>query len=75
MELLTITSIYFSVAVFTLMLNAMIAGYNGTQINKDDVIQSIIWPISLATLFGLLARIGIESYREEVNKPKKKETK
>jgi hypothetical protein len=77
MEILAIINFYFSVALFVLVLNAVIGGYQGKQINIDDVIQSAFWPVSLAQLLGTLIRIGVESYKEEMAKPKpkKKETK
>ena len=80
MEILTIINVYFSVAFFVLVLNALIGGYQGKEIGIDDVIQSAFWPVSLAQLLGTLIRIGVESYKEELAKPKankapKKETK
>lgn len=75
MEILAIINFYFSVALFVLVLNAVIGGYQGKQITIDDVIQSAFWPVSLAQLLGTLIRIGVESYKEEMAKPKKKETK
>ncbi len=79
MEFLAIINFYFSVALFVLVLNALIGGYQGKQVGVDDVIQSAFWPVSLAQLLGTLIRIGVESYKEELSKPKvpqkKKETK
>ncbi len=79
MEFVAIINFYFSVALFVLVLNALIGGYQGKQVGVDDVIQSAFWPVSLAQLLGTLIRIGVESYKEELSKPKvpqkKKETK
>ena len=78
MEILTIINVYFSIAFFVLVLNALLGGYQGKEVGIDDVIQSAFWPVSLAQLLGTLIRIGVESYKEELAKPrapKKKETK
>lgn len=71
MEFIAIINFYFSVALFTLLVNALIAGYKGQTITLDDVIQSSIWPVSIASLIGMLVRVGVESYKEEAAKAKK----
>lgn len=80
MEILSMVTFYFIVAFCVLIVNAILAGYFGKQPTMDDVVQSLFWPISLATLLGLLVKVGVESYKEEQQKPKaqppkKKETK
>ena len=78
MEILALINFYFSVALFVLIVNAIIGGYQGKQIGVDDVIQSAFWPVSLSTLIGMVVRIGVESYKEAAKPNKvqeKKETK
>lgn len=76
MEFLPLINFYFVVALVVMNINAFLAGYHGVRITMDDVIQSVVWPISIAALLGTLVRIGVESYKEESRKvTKKKETK
>lgn len=70
MDILSIITIYFSVALGVLIINAVLAGYYGTQTSFSDVTQSAFWPVSLATLLGLLIKVGVEAYKEEQQKPK-----
>jgi hypothetical protein len=48
---------YVYMAFFVWLINAFVAGYNGTNSNKDDFIQSILWPISIATLIGMVIKL------------------
>jgi hypothetical protein len=76
MEFLPLINFYFTVAFFVLIVNAVLAGFNGARVTVDDIVQSSLWPISLASLLGTLVRIGYESYKQEAQKaPKKKDTK
>lgn len=72
MEFLPLLNFYFTVAFFVMIVNAVIAGYKGMSTTWDDVIQSALWPISLAALLGTLIRIGVQSYEEAAKKPQKK---
>ena len=51
---------YIIVFVITLAINAVFAGYHGSKIMKEDLYDSIIWPISLLVLFGYLIKIIIQ---------------
>jgi ABC-type thiamin/hydroxymethylpyrimidine transport system permease subunit len=79
MEILSFVIFYFCVAFGVLIVNAILAGYYGTQTSFNDIIASLFWPVSVASLIGLLIKIGVEAYKEEQQKPKvtpkKKETK
>ena len=78
MEFLALINFYFTVALFVLIANAVTAGFQGKEINVNDVIQSAFWPVSISQMIGTLARIAYDSYKDEIAKPKatnKKETK
>lgn len=51
---------YIIVFVITLAINAVFAGYHGSKIMKEDLYDSIIWPISLLVLLGYLIKIIIQ---------------
>jgi hypothetical protein len=51
-----------------LLINAFVAGFNGVDIDKKDLIGSIFWPIQLSTLIGLLLRILIENKKDKNGK-------
>lgn len=55
------TYVYIGFAVW--LINSVTAGYNGTTPNKDDFFQSVLWPISIATLVGLVIRIAVEKIK------------
>jgi hypothetical protein len=80
MEILSMVTFYFIVAFCVLIVNAMIAGYHGGSAGIDDAVQSFFWPVSIASLLGLLLKIGVDAYKEQQEKPtatakQKKETK
>ena len=78
MEIIEFVSFYAWVALGVLLINAIIAGFTGKEITKIDVAQSLTWPVSIAMLFGLCIRVGLEAYKEAQSKPKpqkKKENK
>jgi|SaaInl8_200m_RNA_FD_contig_71_998222_length_3976_multi_5_in_0_out_0_3 hypothetical protein len=58
MELPTTIGIIYG-AGFTafLFLNALVAGWAATSITREDVYDSLMWPLSLTTLIGTLARL------------------
>jgi hypothetical protein len=58
---------YVYAALFVWLLNSFVAGFNGVGTNKDDFIQSILWPISIATLLGMLVKIIIIKIKERNN--------
>lgn len=49
--------IYVYMAMFVWLVNAFVAGYNGTAPNREDFFQSVLWPISIATLVGIIIKI------------------
>lgn len=59
---------YIIVFVITLAINAVFAGYHGSKIMKEDLYDSIIWPISLLVLFGYLAKLFIERWKRNYKK-------
>lgn len=75
MDILSVITIYFSIALGVLIINAVLAGYYGNQTTLNDVVQSIFWPVSLATLLGLLVKVAVEAYKEELQKPKAQQPK
>lgn len=78
MEFLALINFYFTVAFIVLVANAVTAGFQGKEININDVIQSAFWPVSVSQMIGTLIRIAYDSYKDEIAKPKvtkKKETK
>jgi len=67
---------YFSISLVFLIFNAVVAGYNGNTYSFQDTKDSILWPLSLAVLVGLLIRIAMENYKEKRStKPKQKHKK
>lgn len=61
---------YVLIAAAMMSINAAVAGFKGGQWNMDDVIDSILWPLSIAMLVGLIARISFDKYNERLaNKP------
>jgi hypothetical protein len=65
MEYLPTLGIYFYTALFVWLVNAAVAGYNGVATNKDDFWQSVLWPISIATLIGMLIKLIIIKLNKE----------
>lgn len=59
-----ILGIYCSIAFIFLLCNCLGAGYNGETWTKKDVMGSILWPLSLMVLNGLLIRICVESIKK-----------
>lgn len=58
--------------LFVWLINAVLAGYNGITPNKDDFWQSVLWPISIAVLLGIIIRLIVEKMKERKKKPKQK---
>lgn len=56
---------YFIVALFFMLLNAFVAGYNGTDFIKKDFYESLIWPIGLMQLIGSFVRIIKETRKKK----------
>lgn len=48
---------YIFVGIIFALVSAFFAGFNGNVMTKDDYISSIFWPISIATLLGLLIKL------------------
>jgi hypothetical protein len=59
---------YVIISAGMLLINAFVAGFNGVDIDKKDLIGSIFWPIQLSTLIGLLLRILIENKKDKNGK-------
>ena len=78
MEIINFIMFYAWVALGVLLINSFIAGFTGAEITRNDVSQSLTWPVSIAMLLGLTIRVGINAYKEAQQKPtpqKKKENK
>lgn len=56
---------YIIISLVFLLFNSIIAGYNGNSYSFQDTIDSILWPLSLSVLIGLVIRITIEKYKEK----------
>lgn len=54
---------YAVVAFGVLIINSVIAGFLGNAVQKDDVVQSIFWPVSTAQLLGLTVRVIFENIK------------
>jgi mannitol-specific phosphotransferase system IIBC component len=62
---------YYMLGIVTFwIIQALIAGYNGIEIGKQEFYASVLWPISTATLIGLIIRVVIEKLKES-NKERK----
>ena len=73
MELLSVLApyiyFYFGAAFIFWAITAGVAGYFGNEPGKSEFGSSLIWPISLSTLIGLLVRLIVE--KREKNKQDK----
>lgn len=65
MEFLPTVGVYVYIALFVWLVNAAVAGFNGVGTNKDDFWQSVLWPISIATLIGMLIKLIIIKLNKE----------
>lgn len=62
---------YYMTGIITFwIVQALIAGYNGIEIGKQEFYASVLWPISTATLMGLIIRVATEKFKES-NKQRK----
>ena len=64
MEIINFIMFYAWVALGVLLINSFIAGFTGAEITRNDVSQSLTWPVSIAMLLGLTIRVGINAYKE-----------
>lgn len=51
---------YISIVICFWLVNAFIAGLNETDTSQKDLFDSILWPVTLANLLGLLTKIIIK---------------
>jgi hypothetical protein len=49
--------VYGIITLIFLLVNSAFAGFQGRDWNLTDLKDSILWPLSLSVLFGLLIRI------------------
>ena len=62
-QIIEFIQIYVLIGLAFLVLNSFIAGYNATTWVKQDFIDSLFWPLSLAILAGLSVRLLIEKIK------------
>jgi len=64
---------YILFAGIFLIINGIVAGYNKRDITNNDMIDAILWPISVSILFGLITRLLTEKYADyKITKSKTK---
>lgn len=64
---------YILFAGIFLIINGIVAGYNKRDITDNDMIDAILWPISVSILFGLITRLLTEKYADyKITKSKTK---
>jgi NADH:ubiquinone oxidoreductase subunit 6 (subunit J) len=68
-------TIYLFVGAIFLLISAVVAGYNGIDMNKKDFTDSVIWPVSIAVLIGTIVRVVIEIAKIKNTERKSKPTK
>ena len=52
--------VYIIIAAIVGIINTLIAGFNGKSYSKNDIKDSLLWPLSVSVLLGLLARLVFE---------------
>lgn len=57
MGILDVLFYYAVIALITLILTCLGAGYSGRKYNRTDVIDSIYWPLSYAVIIGVFIRV------------------
>lgn len=61
MEILITLSAYYAIGFILFMItNAFIAGYNSTSLSRDDLLESLLWPLSGVMLMGTITQIVIK---------------
>jgi len=55
--------IYFGIFFAFLLINAVINGYNGTELIFKDVTDSFYWPVSGAVLLGAVIRLIVQHFQ------------
>jgi hypothetical protein len=63
MEYTSVIFWYLVIALFFLVINSVIAGYNGKTYTAQDIKDSFLWVLSLSILLGLVIRIALDKYR------------
>lgn len=56
-EYLVYVCYYFIISLSFWLINSVVAGFIGEKWSWRDGLDSILWPLSLATLVGLVLRI------------------
>lgn len=55
---------YIVISFMFLIINAVLAGFSGNTLLKEDYKDSVLWPISLAIILGVFMRIGLTYLRK-----------
>lgn len=63
---------YLAFAVIFWLTTAIVSGFYGSEPGKSEFFASLLWPISMGTVIGTLARVIVEIIKERATKPKKK---
>ena len=48
---------YLIIGVIVLLVNSLIAGFQGEKINYDSLVDIVIWPVEICTLLGIITRV------------------
>ena len=61
MELLITIAFVYSIGFLTfIVINAFLAGYTDIPLSKQDLIEAVMWPLTIVMLIGTIARIIIK---------------
>jgi len=56
MELLISIAFIYSIGFLSLtVINAFIAGYTNTQLSRQDLFESLLWPLTIVMLLGTIS--------------------
>lgn len=60
--------VYLAIAAGFMVMSSFVAGYNLETWASNEVVDSLLWPLSLATLAGVFCRVGVEAVRRKFSK-------
>lgn len=67
MEFLITIAIFYGLGItLILLLNAFLAGYNNTEPTKFDLLEALVWPLTIVTFFGILTKALVKTIQSKI---------
>ena len=59
---------YVFISIITILCISFVRGFNGKQCNKQDIIESVFWPITFTVILGTIIRVLVDYIIQKFSK-------